>query len=262
MRYPKKVNDFIAKNVEGLTTKELAELVNIKFSTDFTESKMKSYKANHKLKSGTPGGWTSGKASKAFPEEVKTFIYDKYKGVGPTEMTDILNNTFQKDYKVSQLKSYYANHDLNSGISGHFNKGHVPQNKGVKGYHSPGSEKGWFKKGSVPHNNLAVGTELFKDDGYMWVKISEPNVWRQKHILIWEAANGPIPKGHLLTFLDVDKSNIVLDNLALITMAESLALTRSNLRSVNAEFTKTGILIARLKVARYDKIKSLKKTKV
>ena len=56
-RYPKEVHDFIAAHVVGCTTKDLTELVNDRFGAGlFTESSMKSYKSNHKLRSGTPSG--------------------------------------------------------------------------------------------------------------------------------------------------------------------------------------------------------------
>ncbi len=75
--------------------------------------------------------------------------------------------------------------------------------------------------------------------------------------MLWEKKNGKVPEGYVLTFLDGDKSNFTLDNLALISMAESLEITRSNLRSTNPEFTKTGILIAKVKIARSKRKKNL-----
>lgn len=260
-RYSEEIKDFVAANVEGRTTKELAELVNLKFNTDFTEGKMKAYKANNKLKSGMPVGVPSGMGGKVFPLEVREFIIQNHKGVGPKAMAELVNKTFNTDYKLKQLNAYYKNNHLKSGLTGQFKKGNIPPNKCKKGYHSPGAEKGWFKKGSIPHNNLPIGTELIRDDGYLWRKIADPNVWRQKHFLIWEEANGIVPEGHLITFLDRDKGNITLENLAIITMAESLMMTRSNLRMAEAELTKTGIVIAKLKIARYQRIKSLKKTR-
>jgi hypothetical protein len=74
--------------------------------------------------------------------------------------------------------------------------------------------------------------------------------------VLWEEKNGKVPEGHVLTFLDGDKRNISLENLALITMAESLEITRSNLRSANPDFTKTGILIAKVKIARSKRKKN------
>lgn len=257
-RYPKEVKDFIAENVIGTTTKTLVKLVNAKFGTDFTESKMKSYKANNKLKSGTPLGLPAGRPTEIYPEEIQRFIAEKHTGVGPKDMAELLNKMFGTSYTKMQLKSYYGNHDINSGLTGYFPEGHRPSNKGKKGYHSPGCEKGWFKKGHNPVNHKPVGSERLDVDGYTLIKTSEPNVWKLKHKIIWEEKNGSVPKGHVLTFLDGNKDNITLENLTLITMAESLEMTRSNLRSDNPEFTKTGILIAKVKAIRSKRKKKAK----
>ncbi|MDF2889762.1 MAG: hypothetical protein K0R80_129 [Clostridia bacterium] len=248
-KYSKEVKDFIEENVLGTTTKELIKQVNAKFGTDFTESEMKSYKSNNNLKSGTPLGLPAGRPTELYPEEVKRFIAENHTGIGPKNMAELLNKTFNKNYTTAQMKSYYSNHNINSGLSGYFSKGHTPQNKGQKGYHAPGSEKGWFKKGNIPVNHKPVGSERVDVDGYTLIKTAEPNVWTLKHKVIWEEKNGNVPKGYVLTFLDGNKGNITLENIALITMAESLEMTRSNLRSDNPEFTKTGILIAKVKAA-------------
>jgi len=257
-KYSEEIHRFIAENVQGRTTKELVELVNAKFGPIFTELKMKAYKKNHNLKSGTPTGLPAGRPTKLYPAEIKEFIEKNHKGVGPKDMAELLNKTFGTNYTKKQLKSYYKNHKINSGLTGHFQKGHIPANKGLKGYYSPGCEKGWFKKGHKPINHKPIGSERIDKDGYTLVKVAEPNVWKLKHKVIWEEKNGKVPEGYVLTFLDGDKNNITLDNLALISMAESLELTRSNLRSTIPEFAKTGILIAKVKVARNKRKKTLK----
>mgnify|MGYP000844145163 FL=1 len=256
-RYPDEVHKFIAENYQGRSTKELVELVNAKFGPIFTESKMKSYKANHKLKSGAPRGLPAGRPTELYPAEIKKFIEENHKGIGPKEMAEFLNKTFGTNYTKEQLKFYYGNHKISSGLTGYFQKGHTPANKGKKGYHAPGCEKGWFKKGHKPLNHKPVGSERVDRDGYTLVKVAEPNVWEPKHKVLWEKKNGKVPEGYVLTFLDGDKSNFTLDNLALISMAESLEITRSNLRSTNPEFTKTGILIAKVKIARSKRKKNL-----
>ncbi len=249
-RFPEEVHKFIAQNVKGTTTKDLVELVNAKFGTIFTESKMKSYKTNHKLKSETPGGLPSGRPTELYPEEIQNFIEENHTGVGPKGMTELLNKTFGTNYTLMQMKSYYGNHNIDSGLKGYFPKGNIPANKGIKGYHSPGSEKEWFPKGHITINHKPVGSERIDVDGYTLIKTAEPNIWTPKHKVIWEEKNGKVPEGHVLTFLDGDRGNITLDNLSLITMAESLQITRLNLRSSNPEYTKTGILIAKVKIAR------------
>ena len=47
--------------------------------------------------------------------------------------------------------------------------------------------------------------------------------WRAVHILLWEAAHGPLPKGHAIVFKDGDKRHIELDNLQLVTRAELMS---------------------------------------
>lgn len=112
-----------------------------------------------------------------------------------------------------------------------FPKGHVPANKGVKhpkGWAPGRMRDGQFKKGQ--RSGVAVtlykpiGTERISKDGYLERKINDDfpanRRWRAVHLLVWEAAHGPLPKGHAVAFLNGDKSDIRLDNLELVTRAE------------------------------------------
>lgn len=188
--------------------------------------------------------------STRYPQEIHAFIQSNYLGTGPKEMTDVVNQKFGTSYTRRQIKAYYANHKLNSGLTGHFEKGIIPPNKGKKGYCAPGSEKGHFKKGHTPHNKTPIGTVLTKADGYLWKKIGEgARDWKQLHILLWEEANGPVPDGHNIIFKDNNKQNCSLDNLALVSKGESAVMNRCGLRFENPEHTETGILIAKVKIA-------------
>lgn len=249
MSYSKDICDFIAANVKGRTTAELVELTNNTLGTQFTESKMKSFKANHKLKSGTSTGGRAGRPTKLYPQPVRDYILANHKGIGPKEMTHRVNAHFGAEYTHKQLRSYYKNNQLNSGVTGRFQKGQVSPNKGRFGYAAPGCEKGWIKKGSAPHNQLPVGSKVFRTDGYLWRKISDPDIWKQEHVLVYEEANGPIPNGHIITFLDGDRTNVAPENLAIITRQENLALTRLKLRTSSAEHTEAGILVAKVAIA-------------
>ena len=258
-KYSKEIQDFIKLHVVGTTTKELVELVNSKFNAGFTESKMMAYKTNHKLKSGMPCGLPAGRATTKYPAEIKGFIADHYAGTGHKAMADLLNKTFGTNYTAVQIKAYYGRNNINSGLTGYFKHGHIPANKGKKGYHSPGCEKGWFKKGHSPVNHKPVGSERIDNkDGYTLVKTAEPNVWRLKHKLVWEAAHGKVPSGCVITFLDGNKKNFSLNNLALISKAENVMMDRFNLRSRNPEFTRTGILIAKIMIACSKRKKGVK----
>lgn len=248
MRYPKEINDFIKANVVGTTTKELASMVSREFGLVFTESMMKSYKANHGLKSGTKCGLEKGSPSKQFPADVKEYICKNHKGKRPKEMADLLNANFGTNYKDSQIRAYYKNHGLKSGLDGKFQKGNVPWSKGLKGI-CTGGRGTQFKPGGIPHNVLPVGSERVNVDGYVEIKTADPNVWGLKHRVVYEQNIGKIPEGFVITFLDGDSQNIALDNLVLISMRESLRLTQLGLRTSDRNITSVGINVARLDIA-------------
>ena len=70
--------------------------------------------------------------------------------------------------------------------------------------------------------------------------------WIQKHVLIWEQVNGPVPEGHCLIFLDGDRSHIELDNLMLISRKTLAILNKRGLIRKDADLTRTGVQIAEL----------------
>jgi len=257
-RYPEAVKRFIAANVKGRSAKELAELTNARFETEFTESKMKSYKKNNKLTSETPRGFPAG-FSFLYSPEVQLFIIGNVAGRTTKELAEYVNSTFATSYSKAQIKAYKKNNALRSGLNFQFQKGHVPGNKGVKGFHySPESE---FRKGHAPCNQVPVGSEVIHSDGYSWVKIAEPKKWKQKHRIIWEEANGKIPRDHCLLFGDGDRRNITLDNLILISRSQLAVLNKLDLIQNEKALTETGITIANIHM-QVSKRKNPKKREV
>jgi hypothetical protein len=116
-----------------------------------------------------------------------------------------------------------------------FPKGHVPANKGVKGYDSGGrSHETRFKKGTrngqALKNWMPIGSYRLNDDGYLDRKVSDtgypPRDWQPEHRLVWIEANGPIPPGHVVRFKDgmrtTDAEKITQDILECITLAENM----------------------------------------
>lgn len=241
-RYPEEVKAFVGQNVEGTPTWDLAEMVNKEFGLEFTESKMRAYMKNHGFRNGLRG--IPDASSRLFPPAVKQFIQQNYIGIGPAGMAEELNVCFGTDYTKQQIKNYYSRNKLDSGVRGHFLKGHEPHNKGKKGINYEGTRATQFKKGQMPHNYKPVESERVNGGGYVDIKIADPNKWRPKHVLIWEAANGPVPKGHVVIFGDGDKRNFDLNNLLLVSRRQLIQMNKKGLIYGDAELTKTGILIA------------------
>lgn len=105
-----------------------------------------------------------------------------------------------------------------------FTSGHAPANKGKM--MSPElyakCAPTMFKKGNTPKNHREVGSERVGKDGYLWVKVAEPNKWKQKHRVLWEETYGPVGKGYNVQFKDGNRQNITLENLYLISRAQQL----------------------------------------
>lgn len=121
-----------------------------------------------------------------------------------------------------------------------FPKGHVPANKGLRrpGWHRGRMRETQFKKGR-PANESAnyqpIGTErICSKDGYLIRKVTDDRSlvparrWVAVHRLVWEAANGPIPKGHAVRFKPGMKTavagEITLDRLELVSLADNMRL--------------------------------------
>ncbi len=107
-------------------------------------------------------------------------------------------------------------------------------NAGMKGLKFPGSEKGWFKPGQLPHNTKYDGAVAirFHHSGRHGVKRPIKHIrlaqgkWKPLHIHIWEHYNGPVPKGMLVSFIDANSLNCCVGNLHLITRQQHIANTR------------------------------------
>ncbi len=191
-------------------------------------------------------------SNRKYTSEQLDFIRDNVTGRSFKELTELFNKRFGTDYPQSTVMStafrygYRNGRDtrLNTGWEPtQFQKGHVPYNKGLKKWY-PGGEATQFKPGHKPWNYKPVGTERVNTDGYVEVKVSDPNKWRGKHLIIWEEANGPIPKGYAVIFADGDHQNVTLDNLMLVSRGQLAIMNKRGLISVNSELTKTGVIVA------------------
>lgn len=178
------------------------------------------------------------------------------KGKTAEKLIELMQNAFGITMTKAQMKGYKNRKKINTGLTGCFEKGHVPANKGKKLppeiYTKCAATM--FKKGNAPRQTRPVGAEQLRSDGYVWIKIAEPNKWRQKHVVIWEQAHGPRPAGHVVIFADQDHQNFEVDNLILATQAENLVANRHKLISHDADTTKTGLLLAKV-IAKKSQLK-------
>jgi len=92
---------------------------------------------------------------------------------------------------------------------------------------------------------------------YIEVKIAQPDKWKKLHVVIWEKANGKVPRGHVVIFANGNKRDFNLDNLLLVSKKELVVMNKCGLISPNSDLTRTGKTVADLKmvIARRRKAK-------
>ena len=257
-RYPDEVAVYIREHIRGTTTRQMTEDLNARFGrkygTVFTASQIKAYKSNHGLKSGTRRGNPPGHSIK-YPDGIIEFLKEIAPGKTSAEMTDAVNAKYGAGtMTVRQMKAFKKNHHITSGYDARFKKGCVPWTKGRK--MSPETyAKAYptmFHKGNIPYDTKGVGSVSRTDDGYLVRKVREDGTrherWAYVHREVWEREHGPIPDGMIVSFLDGNKENCSPDNLVLLDNNTNLEMNRSHLRTANAELTKTGVNLARLRI--------------
>jgi hypothetical protein len=94
-----------------------------------------------------------------------------------------------------------------------------------------------FKKGEMcgaaRHNYVPIGTEKVDPKRRVLMRkvTDDPAIvpvmrWRPVHVLVWEAAHGSVPAGHIVIFKTGRKtfvaSEITVDRLELVTLAENM----------------------------------------
>lgn len=229
--------------VPGRTIDVIAEMFNAKYGLDLLPNGVRGIKKRYKLKVGKfrpPNAF--------FTPEQEEWVRTNIKGKLARDFLQEIKEKFGIELTYNQFNRWKKNNKCPSGVDTKFEKGHVPLNKGVKmsPEHYEKAKATMFKKGHPTHNIVPVGTEVVRQDGYHAVKVANPNEWRMKHYVAWEAVNGPVPEKKVLIFLDGDKSNCTIENLALVSRRELLDLTQQNLRSENPEATKAGVKVVRL----------------
>ncbi len=96
----------------------------------------------------------------------------------------------------------------------------LANSKQCKACHSAALPHIRAKKGA--DNAAWKGGRILTKDGYIMVRTERPghHPYELEHRVLWEAANGPLPKGHIIHHLNGDKSDNRLENLAAMSRAD------------------------------------------
>lgn len=154
---------------------------------------------------------------------------------------------YQKAYALGLRKSEAFKTSAQSGriargrtdprmVATQIKPGATPWNKGLPGSTGlhPNSRSTQFRKGEMQgaaqHNYVPIGTLRLTKDGYLERKVTDDTSiyparrWIALHRLVWEAARGPIPPGHIVVFRigqkTVIEAELTIDRLECISRGE------------------------------------------
>ena len=85
-----------------------------------------------------------------------------------------------------------------------------------------------FKKGHSPVNHRPVGSTRVTKDGYIEVKVAEPDKWKLNSRVVWESVNGKIPKGYVILHINGITTDDGIENLQIMSRAEVVRLTNKS----------------------------------
>lgn len=158
----------------GRLTPEVTRLLNEKFGTNYTKAQI----GGVRNRLGLPVGKIY--QGRLLTREQHDYLVSIQKNKISRDVANEMNRKFELSLTEKQIRNYRRRNNLHSGLTGRFEKGQTPHNKGKK-YPNMPKNSGQFKKGNRPPNYVPVGTINYTTDGYPKEKIGEPNQWVLKH---------------------------------------------------------------------------------
>lgn len=242
-KYFKEHIDYLREITPGRRSWEVTKLFNEHFGMNASEAAIRTLRLKHGIKLTVP------RTVKQYTDEQIAYLKElSDRGLFNREITRLFNERFDTSRTENAIQQQRCKYGIKTTARHYWSKGHKPWNAGMRGVNF-GGEKTQFKKGHKPQTWVPVGSETVTDDGYLKVKIADPDKWVYKHRLIWEQHHGgrKIPKNHAVIFGDGDKRNMDPDNLLLVSRAQLCRMNQMGLIKNDARLTQVGALIANIR---------------
>jgi hypothetical protein len=175
IRYTAEHIDFLRIAYPYLAIGSLTRAFNAVFGMEATEIQIRSTLKRKRIRSGhRPKLFEDERRLRSFTPRQADFIRNNYADRSVAELTDIFNERFGTEKTIQQIKSFVHNHGIVSGRTGHFEKGHRPHNKGIKGWQAGGNAlKTQFQPGQRGNKWVPIGSERLTKDGILQRKVSD-----------------------------------------------------------------------------------------
>lgn len=242
--------EFICAAYATMTLADVTREFNRAFGANKSEKQIRAVTRNHRITCGRTHQQRIYKP-KLMTLEQADWLRQAYTTLPAADLTEAFNREFGTRLHENQVRAFIKNHSMQSGRTGRFEKGQTSWNLGKRGY--MGANRTSFKRGDIPHTKRRLWSERINKDGFVEISIPErnpytgaPTRFRHKHVWLWEYHNGQVPAGHAVVFRDSDKTNVVIENLMLVTRAELLSMNLHGYREIPAELKPTVLALAKV----------------
>lgn len=171
---------------------------------------------------------------KIFNEEEEKFVLKNIPHYTTGELAEIVNKKFNKNVTSRQITDYKRHRNLKGG------------------------KLTTFKKGRIPHNCRKIGEEVVRysnskfRESETYIKVSKDK-WMEKRRYLYSQFDRTPNSKEVIVFLDGDKTNFKEENLSLVSKEEFVIARGCEWLFNNAELTKTGLLLTKLKLKTREK---------
>lgn len=230
--YTKEDIEFIKKNIETMSYKEIAFYFSKKYSMPFRADSISHVARRNGIKKQTRvySDRKNGRYKVEYTMEMLEFLRCNFEKCSRwKELADLFNCKFKTDMTSNEIR----------GVC-----------KRVYGFEMENPTT--FRKGLHPFVS-DIGTEKIGSGYRICVKVSNDDLkpgdssnWKQKSRVVYEEANGNIPDGCLIVHLDGNKNNFELSNLYCVNKKVMACLARENWHKKDRELTLTAIKCAEL----------------
>ena len=171
------------------------------------------------------------------------YLREIAKGKHISKIVEMMSNKFNYEYEAEKVRYAMNYNKIYSCTRGK----DEPWNKGIK------------MGNSHIVNIKDIGSEYTSKEGYIMVKVAQPNKWVAKHRYMYEQHYGKIKGSDVIIFLDGNKKNVSIDNLRCVTRQQSKYMSVRGLVYDDAELTKVGIEVANLIIKTNEAKRKMKK---
>lgn len=208
-------NEFLIEAVKQHSSwNELYADMQIIFNVDFSENALKCHCIQKGWKLGLPNKYSP------YSQAEKEYVLEN---IGKKTLQEIANGL----ERLSGRKS-------TKSAVGHY----VADTLGL----NPSGVHGNLSAWELPYNTKEAGVERTNSfDGYTYIKGNGIREWKAKHQVEWEKANGRLPDGCMVIFLNRDKTDFSPENLYCVSRKVHAVMCSNGWYSEHPELTLAAI---------------------